>query len=100
MKQPGKNAADAKKTSESAAAVKNAKVSTIDPESGFMHGDKKTARLLSVDMDAGYFTAAVCHLTQELGIAMAPGYCILNKGQSDFQEKHLTIITAARQSRR
>lgn len=123
-----------KKTSENAVAVKNTKVSTTDPESGFMHRDNKpkgffyldhrtvdgkhgiildthvtpgnvhdsqpfigrlerqVARFglepVAVGVDAGYFTAAVCHLTQERGIALVPGYRRPHKGQNDFQKKH------------
>lgn len=39
-------------------------------------------------VDAGYFTAAVCHLTQEMGIALVPGYRRPNKGPNDYQKKH------------
>lgn len=124
----------AKKTPESAVAVKNTKVSTTDPESGFMHRDNKPkgffyldhrtvdgkhgiitdtfvtpgnvhdsqpfiGRLkhqvehfglepVAVGVDAGYFTAAVCHLTQEMGIALVPGYRRPHKGQNDVQKKH------------
>lgn len=39
-------------------------------------------------VDAGYFTAAVCHLTQERGIALVPGYRRPHKGQNEFQKKH------------
>ncbi len=109
-----------KKTPESAVAVKNTKVSTTDPQSGFMHRDNKPkgffyldhrtvdgkhgiimdthvtpgnvhdsqpfiGRLerqirrfglepVAVGVNAGYFTSAVCHLTQERGIALVPGY--------------------------
>lgn len=123
-----------KKISENAVAVKNTKVSTTDPESGFMHRDNKpkgffyldhrtvdgkhgiildthvtpgnvhdsqpfigrlerqVARFglepVAVGVDAGYFTAAVCHLTQERGIALVPGYRRPHKGQNDFQKKH------------
>ncbi|KFK97641.1 MULTISPECIES: IS1182 family transposase [unclassified Serratia (in: enterobacteria)] len=123
-----------KKTSENAVAVKNTKVSTTDPDSGFMHRDNKPkgffyldhrtvdgkhgiildthvtpgnvhdsqpfiGRLerqverfalepVAVGVDAGYFTAAVCHLTQERGIALVPGYRRPHKGQNDFQKKH------------
>lgn len=126
----------AKKTPESAAAVKNTKVSTTDPESGFMHRDNKpqgffyldhrtvdgkhgiitdtfvtpgnvhdsqpfigrlkrqTARFgletVAAGVDAGYFTAAVCHLTQEMGVALVPGYRRPNKGQNDYQKKHFS----------
>lgn len=122
-----------KKTPESAVAVKNTKVSTTDPESGFMHREGKPkgffwldhrtvdgkhgiimdthvtpgnvhdsqpfiARLkrqterfglepVAAGVDAGYFTAAVCHLTQEMGIALVPGYRRPNKGQNDYQKK-------------
>jgi IS5 family transposase len=114
--------------------VKNIKVSTTDPESGFMHRDNKPkgffyldhrtvdgkhgiimdthvtpgnvhdsqpfiGRLarqverfnldtVAVGVDAGYFTSAVCHLTQEMGIALVPGYRRPHKGQNDFQKKH------------
>lgn len=115
-------------------AVKNTKVSTTDPESGFMHRDNKpkgffyldhrtvdgkhgiiidthvtpgnvhdsqpfirrlerqverfSLETVAVGVDAGYFTAAVCHLTQERGIALVPGYRRPHKGQNDFQKKH------------
>ena len=124
---------DVKKTPEHA-AVKNTKVSTTDPESGFMHRDNKpkgffyldhrtvdgkhgiimdtyvtpgnvhdsqpfigrlerqvkrfSLETVAVGVDAGYFTAAVCHLTQELDIALVPGYRRPHKGQNDFQKKH------------
>jgi transposase len=124
----------AKKTPENAVAVKNTKVSTTDPESGFMHRDNKPqgffyldhrtvdgkhgiitdthvtpgnvhdsqpfiARLqrqitrfgldtVAAGVDAGYFTAAVCHLTQEMGVALVPGYRRPNKGPNDYQKKH------------
>lgn len=124
----------AKKPPESAAAVKDTKVSTTDPESGFMHRDNKpkgffwldhrtvdgkhgiitdthvtpgnvhdsqpfigrlerqTARFgvepVAAGVDAGYFTAAVCHLTQEMGIALVPGYRRPKKGQNEYQKKH------------
>lgn len=123
-----------KKTAESAAAVKNTKVSTTDPESGFMHRDNKPQGFFYLDhrtvdgkhgiitdtfvtpgnvhdsqpfigrlkrqiarfgletvaagVDAGYFTAAVCHLTQEMGVALVPGYRRPNKGPNDYQKKH------------
>lgn len=123
-----------KKTPESAAAVKDTKVSTTDPESGFMHREGKPKgffwldhrtvdakhgiitdtfvtpgnvhdsqpfirRLahqvsrfglepVAVGVDAGYFTAPVCHLTQEMGIALVPGYRRPHKGQNDYQKKH------------
>ncbi|WP_139536843.1 IS1182 family transposase [Klebsiella spallanzanii] len=122
-----------KKTPGSAAAVKNTKVSTTDPESGFMHREGKPKGFFWLDhrtvdgkygiimdthvtpgnvhdsqpfigrlkrqrerfgletvaagVDAGYFTAAVCHLTQEMGIALVPGYRRPNKGQNDYQKK-------------
>ncbi|QJY60890.1 IS1182 family transposase (plasmid) [Salmonella enterica] len=122
-----------KKTPESAAAGKNTKVSTTDPESGFMHREGKPkgffwldhrtvdgkhgiimdthvtpgnvhdsqpfiARLkrqterfgletVAAGVDAGYFTAAVCHLTQEMGIALVPGYRRPGKGPNDYQKK-------------
>lgn len=122
-----------KKTPESAAAGKNTKVSTTDPESGFMHREGKPkgffwldhrtvdgkhgiimdthvipgnvhdsqpfiARLkrqterfgletVAAGVDAGYFTAAVCHLTQEMGIALVPGYRRPSKGPNDYQKK-------------
>ncbi|MCC4105746.1 IS1182 family transposase [Serratia ureilytica] len=115
-------------------AVKDTKVSTTDPESGFMHRDNKpqgffyldhrtvdgkhgiimdthvtpgnvhdsqpfigrlerqVARFglepVAVGVDAGYFTAAVCHLTQEMGITLVPGYRRPQKGQNEFQKKH------------
>jgi hypothetical protein len=43
---------------------------------------------VAVGVDAGYFTSAVCHLTQEMGIALVPGYRRPHKGQNDFQKKH------------
>lgn len=119
-----------------AVAVKNTKVSTTDPESGFMHRDNKpqgffyldhrtvdgrhgiimdthvtpgnvhdsqpfigrlkhqTERFgldtVAVGVDAGYYTAAVCHLTQEMDIALVPGYRRPNKGQNVYQKKHFT----------
>ncbi|WP_261393425.1 IS1182 family transposase, partial [Serratia fonticola] len=123
----------ARKTTKSD-AVKDTKVSTTDPESGFMHRDNKPkgffyldhrtvdgkhgiimdthvtpgnvhdsqpfiGRLkrqverfglepVAVGVDAGYFTSAVCHLTQEMGISLVPGYRRPHKGQNDFQKKH------------
>lgn len=123
-----------KKTPESAIAVNNTKVSTTDPESGFMHRDNKPqgffyldhrtvdgkhgiitdthvtpgnihdsqpfiARLarqinrfgldtVAAGVDAGYFTAAVCHLTQEMGVALVPGYRRPNKGPNEYQKKN------------
>ncbi|EBE0837637.1 IS1182 family transposase [Salmonella enterica] len=126
-----------KKTPGSAvAAVKNTKVSTTDPESGFMHREGKPKGFFWLDhrtvdgkhgiimdthvtpgsvhdsqpfigrlkrqterfgletvaagVDAGYFTAAVCHLTQEMGIALVPGYRRPNKGQNEYQKKQFT----------
>ena len=122
-----------KKTPENAVADKNTKVSTTDPESGFMHRDNKpkgffyldhrtvdgkhgiimdthvtpgnvhdsqpfigrlrrqTERFrlntVAVGVDAGYFTAAVCHLTREEGIALVPGYRRPNKGKNALQKK-------------
>lgn len=121
---------------ESEAAVKNTKVSTTDPESGFMHRDNKPRGFFYLDhrtvdgkhgiimdthvtpgnvhdsqpyigrlerqiqrfglepvaagVDAGYFTAAVCHLTQEMGVALVPGYRRPNKGKNAYQKKHFT----------
>ncbi|HGF4681464.1 IS1182 family transposase [Escherichia coli] len=125
----------AKKTSENV-VVKNTKVSTTDPESGFMHRDNKPqgffyldhrtvdgkhgiiidtwatpgnvhdsqpyiARLkrqterfgletVAAGVDAGYFTAAVCHLTREMGIALVPGYRRPNKGSNVYNKKHFS----------
>ncbi|KHS81224.1 IS1182 family transposase [Pectobacterium brasiliense] len=125
-----------KNTPENATAVKNTKVSTTDPESGFMHRDNKPQGFFYLDhrtvdgkhgiitdthvtpgnvhdsqpfigrlerqitrfglepvaagVDAGYFTAAVCHLTQEMGVALVPGYRRPNKGQNAYQKKHFT----------
>ena len=45
---------------------------------------------VAVGVDAGYFTAAVCHLTQETGIALVPGYRRPNKGQNEYQKKQFT----------
>lgn len=42
---------------------------------------------MAAGVDAGYFTVAVCHLTQEMGIALVPGYRRPNKGQNDYQKK-------------
>lgn len=121
---------------ESETAVKNTKVSTTDPESGFMHRDNKPQGFFYLDhrtvdgkhgiimdthvtpgnvhdsqpfigrltrqierfglepvaagVDAGYFTAAVCHLTQELGVALVPGYRRPNRGQNEYQKKHFS----------
>jgi len=114
--------------------IKDTKVSTTDPESGFMHRDNKPqgffwldhrtvdgkhgiitdthttpgnvhdaqpyiARLerqinrfplnpVAVGLDAGYFTAAICHLTEQLGIIPVLGYRRPNKGQNTLQKKH------------
>lgn len=130
----------AKKKPGSAAAVKNVKVSTTDPESGFMHRDNKPKGFFWLDhrtvdgkhgiitdthvtpgnvhdsqpfigrlkrqverfglapvaagVDAGYFTSAVCHLTQEMGIALVPGYRRPHKGQNDYQKKHFVYDPA------
>ncbi|MGN1603221.1 IS5/IS1182 family transposase, partial [Yersinia enterocolitica] len=43
---------------------------------------------VAVGVDAGYFTSAVCHLTQEMGVALVPGYRRPHKGQNDYQKKH------------
>ncbi|HCL5075303.1 TPA: transposase, partial [Salmonella enterica] len=43
---------------------------------------------VAAGVDAGYFTAAVCHLTQEMGVALVPGYRRPNKGQNAYQKKH------------
>ncbi|CAI2017772.1 Transposase domain (DUF772) [Serratia fonticola] len=43
---------------------------------------------VAVGVDAGYFTSAVCHLTQEMSIALVPGYRRPHKGLNDFQKKH------------
>ena len=121
---------------ENAAAVNNTKVSTTDPQSGFMHRDNKPQGFFYLDhrtvdgkhgiitdthvtpgnvhdsqpyigrlmrqierfglepvaagVDAGYFTAAVCHLTQEMGVALVPGYRRPNKGQNEYQKKHFS----------
>lgn len=125
-----------KRASESAAALKNTKVSTTDPESGFMHREGKPKGFFWLDhrtvdgkhgiitdthvtpgnvhdsqpfigrlkrqmerfgletvaagVDAGYFTTAVCHLTQDMGIALVAGYRRPAKGQNDYQKKHFT----------
>ncbi|EJV1665276.1 IS1182 family transposase [Morganella morganii] len=124
---------DAKKSNENS-AVKNTKVSTTDPESGFMHRDNKPKGFFYLDhrtvdgkhgiimdthvtagnvhdsqpyigrlqrqierfnlnpiaagVDAGYFTAPVCHLAKEMSIALVPGYRRPNKGQNAYQKKH------------
>ena len=113
--------------------MKNTKVSTTDPESGFMHRDNKpkgffwldhrtvdgkhgiitdtyttpgnihdaqpySARLerqlerfalspIAVGLDAGYFNAAVCHLTEQADVIPVLGYRRPNKGQNTFQKK-------------
>ncbi|WP_158019891.1 IS1182 family transposase [Photorhabdus thracensis] len=112
------------------------KVSTTDPESGFMHRTNKprgffyldhrtvdgqvgiitdtyatpgnvhdsqpfikrlTRQLerfalnpLAVGLDAGYFTAPVCYLTEQLGVMPIIGYRRPNKGSNVFQKKHFT----------
>lgn len=43
---------------------------------------------VAVGVDAGYFTSSVCHLTQEMGISLVPGYRRPHKGQNGFQKKH------------
>ncbi|MGU7277791.1 transposase [Salmonella enterica subsp. enterica serovar Morehead] len=100
------------------------KVSTTDPESGFMHREGKPKggfwlnhctvdgkhgiimdthvtpgnvhnsqperfglETVAAGVDAGYFTAVVCHLTQEMGIALIPGYRRPSKGSNDYQKK-------------
>ncbi|AJI81220.1 transposase for IS1668 [Yersinia enterocolitica] len=114
--------------------MKDTKVSTTDPESGFMHRDNKPkgffwldhrtvdgkhgiitdtyttpgnvhdsqpyiARLerqlsrfklnpIAVGLDAGYFTAPVCHLTEKIDIIPVIGYRRPNKGQNALQKKH------------
>lgn len=129
---PGRQSA-VKKQSGSGVAGKNTKVSTTDPESGFMHRDNKPQGFFYLDhrtvdgkhgiildthatpgnvhdsqpfigrlkrqterfgldtvaagVDAGYFTSAVCHLTQEMGIALVPGYRRPNRGQNEYQKK-------------
>jgi IS5 family transposase len=125
-----------KKQSAGRVVGENTKVSTTDPESGFMHREGKpkgffyldhrtvdgkhgiimdtcvtpgnvhdsqpfigrlkhqVARFgldtVAVGVDAGYFTAAVCHLTQEAGIALVPGYRRPNKSPNDYQKKHFS----------
>ncbi|OON40126.1 IS5 family transposase [Izhakiella australiensis] len=124
----------AKRQPANATAGKNTKVSTTDPESGFMHRDNKPQGFFYLDhrtvdgrhgiitdrhvtpgnvhdsqpfigrlkrqverfglepvaagVDAGYFTASVCHLAQEMSIALVPGYRRPNKGPNDYQKKH------------
>ncbi|MGM3189966.1 IS1182 family transposase [Dickeya dadantii subsp. dieffenbachiae] len=124
------------KPASEAAAGKNTKVSTTDPESGFMHRDNKPQGFFYLDhrtvdgkhgiitdthvtpgnvhdsqpyigrlerqiarfglepvaagVDAGYFTAAVCRLTQEMGVALVPGYRRPNRGRNAYQKKHFT----------
>ncbi|QKJ15447.1 IS1182 family transposase [Yersinia kristensenii] len=116
--------------------TKDTKVSTTDPESGFMHRDNKPkgffwldhrtvdgkhgiitdtyatpgnvhdaqpyiGRLerqlqrfsltpIAVGLDAGYFTAPVCHLIEQQGIVPVLGYRRPNKGQNTLQKKHFT----------
>lgn len=132
-KQHGKKPLPGEKA-KSSAVVRNTKVSTTDPESGFMHRDNKPQGFFYLDhrtvdgrhgiitdtyvtpgnvhdsqpfigrlkrqverfglepvaagVDAGYFTAAVCHLTREMDIALVPGYRRPNKGQNAYQKKH------------
>ncbi|ETS32586.1 Transposase DDE [Photorhabdus khanii NC19] len=45
---------------------------------------------LAVGLDAGYFTAPVCYLTEQLGITPIIGYRRPNKGPNTFQKKHFT----------
>lgn len=133
-KRQGKKPLSGAKKKPGNAAGRNTKVSTTDPESGFMHRDNKpqgffyldhrtvdgkhgiitdthvtpgnvhdsqpfirrlkrqTERFgldtVAVGVDAGYFTSAVCHLTQAEGIALVPGYRRPHKGQNDYQKKH------------
>ena len=39
-------------------------------------------------VDAGYFTAPVCHLAKEMSIALVPDYRRPNKGKNDYKKKH------------
>ncbi len=114
------------------AKMKDTKVSTTDPESGFMHRDNKPkgffwldhrteddkygiitdtyttprnvhdsqpyiARLerqlsrfklnpIAVGLDTGYFTAPVCHMTEQIDIIAVMGYRWPNKGQNVLQK--------------
>ncbi|WOB85618.1 transposase [Providencia sp. PROV040] len=43
---------------------------------------------IAAGVDAGYFTAPVCHLAKEMSIALVPGYRRPNKGQNAYQKKH------------
>nr|NRN31038.1 IS5/IS1182 family transposase [Photorhabdus heterorhabditis subsp. aluminescens] len=43
---------------------------------------------VAAGVDAGYFTASVCHLAKEMSIALVPGYRRPNKGKNDYQKKH------------
>ncbi len=45
---------------------------------------------LAVGLDAGYFTAPVCYLTEQLGVIPIIGYRRSNKGPNVFQKKHFT----------
>lgn len=45
---------------------------------------------VAAGVNAGYFTAAVCQLTQEMGIALVPGYRRPHRGANDYQKKHFT----------
>ncbi|EQB97652.1 transposase for IS1668, partial [Photorhabdus temperata subsp. temperata M1021] len=45
---------------------------------------------LAVGLDAGYFTAPVCYLTEQLGVMPIIGYRRPNKGSNVFQKKHFT----------
>ncbi|MEE2002422.1 IS1182 family transposase [Alkalimonas sp. MEB108] len=122
------------KTAESKATTKDQKVSTTDPDSGFMtregkpqgffyldhrtvdgrHGlitdtfvtagnvhdsqpyiarlDRQLERFkldpIAVGLDAGYFTAPVCHLVRERQIAPVIAYRRPNFSKNDFKKKH------------
>lgn len=135
-KKQGKKPLPAVKEKPASVAGKHTKVSTTDPESGFMHRDNKPQGFFYLDhrtvdgkhgiitdthvtpgnvhdsqpyigrlerqiarfglepvaagVDAGYFTAAVCQLTQEMGVALVPGYRRPNRGQNAYQKKHFT----------
>jgi hypothetical protein len=119
--------------------IKDTKVSTTGPESGFVHRDNKLqgffwldhrtvdgkhgiitdthttpgnvhdaqpyiARLerqlsrlplnpVAVGLDAGYFTAAICHLTEQLGIIPVLGYRRPNKGHNGAAGASSSLIT-------
>ncbi len=45
---------------------------------------------LAVGLDAGYFTAPVCYLTEQLGVMPIIGYRRPNKEANVFQKKHFT----------